>query len=134
MPLGKKITATTIKALQILRDHTTARKNWGVRGMTAAQFALKMWPDSTAWRKSYGGYSTDRGPVQGAGIIMSAGSYLRKLWIRQLVIGEREDRRDGVWRWRVSAQGARALRMHGQPKKVGKKKRSRGRSCRSRKS
>lgn len=118
MPLGKRrtITETTLKALRILRDHTAEQALhhfYGNTGMIATAFAREMWPDSPAWVVSYGGCSTDRGPVTGSGIVMSAGSYLRKLWIRKLLCMERHE---GIKHWHLSASGTKALQEADQKK------------------
>ena len=114
MPLAKRrtITETTLKALRIIRDHF-----YGQTGMTATAFAREMWPDSPYWKKSYGGCSTDRGPVTGTGIVMSAGSYLQKLWLRKLLC---MDRKNHVKYWYLSSAGTNALQEADQKKEGGR--------------
>jgi len=122
MPLGKRrtITEKTLKALRILRDHAAKKALhhfYGPTGMTATAFAQEMWPDSPAWNMSYGGVSTDRPSVPGTGIVLSAGSYLQKLWLRKLVCMERHN---DIKFWYLSATGTKALQDADQKKEGGR--------------
>ena len=112
MPRKVEVTERALKALQILHDHALEQMEAGnrsSRGMTASQFGAKMWPKSPAWQRSYGGCSTDSGPVMGTGIVMSAGSWLHKLYYRGFVRYERANHANF---WHLSAQGLTALQVY----------------------
>lgn len=74
------ITDTCARALRIIADYCDESPH--LLGIYATAFARRMWPDSLAWRRSYncGGYGSHRG----TGIVLSAGSYLAKLYRRGL--------------------------------------------------
>jgi len=64
-----KLTESQRKALIILKDTEAYRK-----GMTATQFATKMWADSSKWNNH-----PTRNSIKGQGMWLCAGSYLTKL-------------------------------------------------------
>lgn len=88
------ITKTIYKALCIIKD---------ARCITARTFAQKMWPDSIAWGRMSMGYNG----YKGKGIILSAGSYLHKLWNKKYVtrnIGRPDD-----IAWEITDDGLKAV-------------------------
>jgi hypothetical protein len=51
-------------------------------GLTAGEFARKMWADSPNWKKVF---NCGNGATRGSGMIMLGGSYLRKLCKKGMV-------------------------------------------------
>ena len=96
-----KITKTTLKALQILDvEHG--------EGITAKQFAEKMWPDSPHWTHVK---NTGHGATSGKGMWLTAGSYLAKLKSRNLVVIDSDfwDSPVSATTWRISHEGRKIM-------------------------
>jgi hypothetical protein len=67
----KRLTKPQYRALRIIALEGPIRPS---------RFALNMWPDSPAWKRSY--KCGPSGATRGRGIVLSGGSYLGKLRIR----------------------------------------------------
>jgi len=90
-----KISHKTIKALKIVKEGG---------GITPKFFAMKMWPDSPAWKRVY---NTGYGATSGKGLWLSAGSYLAKLRIAGLVEVSFDDYHFEYW---LSKKGREVLK------------------------
>lgn len=93
-----KLTAPQRRALEILGAVDNK-----VRGMSAAEVARNMWPDSPAWRIRTRRGSTPAGGALGATMPMKAGSLLGRLRDRRLAYCDRSG-----W-WHITSEGRAAL-------------------------
>lgn len=91
------ISEKRMRALRILADA-------GPDGLTPAQFAERMWPDSPRWQTVY---HVGNGAARGVAVNRSGGAYLGRLR-RDGLTAQAE--RDGHWRHTLTAAGRAALR------------------------
>lgn len=88
------------RALELLEAHED-------RGLTPAEFARRMWPDSPAWQRPG---KCGQGTSRGTGIRQAGGAFLARLRKAGLALDLRPARRDQPGRgYILSDAGLRAL-------------------------
>ncbi|NPV00023.1 MAG: hypothetical protein HPY53_01455 [Brevinematales bacterium] len=86
----------TLRALEIIKE-------WP--GISAMNFAGKMWPDSPKWKKMYEG---GNGSTMGRGMWLSAGSFLSRLQKKGFIQCSHPLRREPKL-WKISEKGIEYL-------------------------
>jgi hypothetical protein len=82
-------TPARARALEILRAHP--------EGMVANEFGRLMWPDSKGWQTRSRRSSTPAGGSIGAGMQMTSGAFLWRMWRDGLVRQESSRHHQGTW-------------------------------------